>query len=246
MCGAVPVRRLQLVTDIAIGRQPLFRHRRAAIEVQRTAEALDRGDRAGLGRPVGMARFLDQMRSDDPVDDAQHMTHDLGPAGEQEAQGIRKTEHPLTHGLFGQHFVVQQGRALGHAPRPAARAKTTAFAAERNQMLDVAALATYPQEAMLQKSALKVILEFPLHIARQYRTLGRQLSGQCRVMLFIERHAGNCNAKSRGGIGLESDRRYNSSDRYCRFPQPCRCGFGVDIRQWSVEQFYCGCPRFSQ
>jgi hypothetical protein len=42
------------------------------------------GDGAGLGRIVGMACFLDQMRGDDAVDDAKHPTHDHRPSGEQE------------------------------------------------------------------------------------------------------------------------------------------------------------------
>lgn len=37
------------------------------VEVKLTAEALDQGDRAGPGRRVGMARFLDQMSSNDAV-----------------------------------------------------------------------------------------------------------------------------------------------------------------------------------
>ena len=48
------------------------------VEVQCTAEALDQGDGAGLGRIVGMACFLDQLRGDDAVNDAQHPAHDLG------------------------------------------------------------------------------------------------------------------------------------------------------------------------
>uniref|UniRef100_UPI001C550E9C hypothetical protein n=1 Tax=Acinetobacter sp. YH12035 TaxID=2601045 RepID=UPI001C550E9C len=42
------------------------------------------GDRARLGHLVGMARFLDQVRGNDAVNDAQHPPHDLGPAGKQE------------------------------------------------------------------------------------------------------------------------------------------------------------------
>ena len=71
------------------------------VKVQRRAKSPDQGDRAGLGRYVGMARFLDQMRGDDAVSDAQHASHDLGSAGEQKAQGKRETQHPLPHGLLG-------------------------------------------------------------------------------------------------------------------------------------------------
>ena len=54
------------------------------VEVERTTEALDQSDRAGSGRLVSVACFSDQMRSNDTLDDAQHATGDLGPAGEQE------------------------------------------------------------------------------------------------------------------------------------------------------------------
>lgn len=49
--------------------------------------------------------LLDQVRGNAAVDDAQHLTHDLGPAGEKEAQLKGKAEHPLAHGLFGQNFI---------------------------------------------------------------------------------------------------------------------------------------------
>ena len=71
------------------------------VEVKRTAEALDQRDGTRSGRVVCIARFPDQMRGDDTVNDAQHAGHDLGPAGKQEAQLERETQHPLAHGLFG-------------------------------------------------------------------------------------------------------------------------------------------------
>ena len=56
------------------------------VEVQCTTEALDQHDGTSLGRLVGMACFLDQIRGDDAVDDAEHPAHALEPAGKQEAQ----------------------------------------------------------------------------------------------------------------------------------------------------------------
>lgn len=35
-------------------------------------------------------RAIDKVRGQHPIDDAQDLAHDLGPAGEQEAQGKRK------------------------------------------------------------------------------------------------------------------------------------------------------------
>lgn len=123
------------------------------------------------------------MSGDDAVDDAQHTSHDLGPAGEQEAQLIGEAEHPLAHGLLGQDFIDQQRGAFGHAPRPAAGAKTSSFTAEGDQVLDMAALATYPQKAMFQPPAFEVILELAAHVIRQILALLRQMGNECRVIL---------------------------------------------------------------
>ncbi len=51
---------------------------------------------------MAMACFFDQVRRDNAVYDTQHPTHDLGPAGKQETQLERETQHPLAHGLLGQ------------------------------------------------------------------------------------------------------------------------------------------------
>lgn len=97
-------------------------HVEVQVQIQRAAETLDQGDRAGLRRLPREARLLDQVRSDAPVDDAEHPAHDLGAAREQEAQRIRDTQHPLTHRLRGKHLVDQQCGVFGHAPGTAARA----------------------------------------------------------------------------------------------------------------------------
>jgi len=59
------------------------------IEVQSPAEALNQGDGTSTGSCVGKSGFVDQVRGQHPIDDAQDFAHDLGPAGEQEAQGKR-------------------------------------------------------------------------------------------------------------------------------------------------------------
>jgi len=56
-------------------------HVKVDVEVQRTAKALDQGNRASLGRLVRTARFLDQMRGDDTIDDTKHLPHDCWLAG---------------------------------------------------------------------------------------------------------------------------------------------------------------------
>ena len=55
-----------------------------------------------------------------------HPAHDIGAAGEQEAQRIRDAQHPLAHRLLGKDLVDQQRGALGHAPDAAAGTEATA------------------------------------------------------------------------------------------------------------------------
>ena len=63
---------------------------------------------------------------------------------QQETQLKRETQHPLTHGLFRQYFINQQGGTFGHPPRPTARAETATLTAESDQVLGVARLAANP------------------------------------------------------------------------------------------------------
>jgi hypothetical protein len=68
-----------------------------------------------MGKPC----LLDQVRGNAAVHDAEHLPHDHRLAGEQETQGIRKAQHPLTYRLFGKDLIDQQRGTLRHAPRPA-------------------------------------------------------------------------------------------------------------------------------
>ncbi len=62
----------------------------------------------------------------------------------QETQLKREAQHPLTHGLFRQYFINQQGGTFGHPPRPTARAETATLTAESDRVLGVARLAANP------------------------------------------------------------------------------------------------------
>ena len=66
-------------------------HVRRNVEIQRTAEALDQRDRAGVCALLGVTGFVDQVCCNGAVDNAQHPAHDRRPAGEQKAQWIRQT-----------------------------------------------------------------------------------------------------------------------------------------------------------
>ena len=124
------------------------------------------------------------MAGDDPIDDAEHLAHDCWTAGEQETQRIWKAQHPLAHRLLGKHLIDQQRRALGHAPRPTAGAKTASFTAERHQVLGMAGVAAHPQKAMLQAPATQVLFEFLLHVFRQETLLLGHVGDERRVVLL--------------------------------------------------------------
>lgn len=77
----------QIIPHVGAGNSPIRLCRFVGpplVEVERTTEALDQSDRAGSSRLVSVVSFSDQMRGNDTLDDTQHATGDLGPAGEQE------------------------------------------------------------------------------------------------------------------------------------------------------------------
>ena len=75
------------------------------VEIERTAEALDQRDRTRVCALPGVTGFMNQVRCNGTVYNAQHRCHDRRLAGEQKAQWIREAQYPLAHGLFGQDLV---------------------------------------------------------------------------------------------------------------------------------------------
>ena len=140
--------------------------------------------RAGACRPASETGLLDQVAGDPTIDDAEHLAPDPWTAGEQQTQGIRKAQHPLAHRLLGKHRIAPQGRALGHAPRPAAGAKAARLAAERHRVLGMAGVAAHPQKALLQAAATQVVFEFLLHIVRHGALLLGHVGDERRVVLL--------------------------------------------------------------
>jgi hypothetical protein len=59
------------------------------------------------------------------------------------------------------------------------------LAAERDQVLGMATVATQPQETMLETTALEVFLKLLLHIPRQIRALRRQARRE-RGIVFLD------------------------------------------------------------
>lgn len=82
------------------------------IQIQCTAKVLNQGDGAGVRRLASEPRLPDQVRGNHTVDNTQHPAHDRRTAGQQEPQRIWKAQHPLSHRLFRQDLIDQQGRTL--------------------------------------------------------------------------------------------------------------------------------------
>ena len=136
------------------------------IQVERGPKPLHQRHRAGAGDLPGEPGLLDPMHSDDSVDDVQYLAHDRQTAGKQKPERERHTQHPLAHRLMRQDYIHQQGRTLGHAPRPATGTIAAAFAAERHQVFGMAGFAAQPQKAVFKTAEFKVIAELPLDMAR--------------------------------------------------------------------------------
>ena len=112
-------------------------------------------------------------RGNDAVDDAQHPPHDLGPAGEQKAQWKRGSQHPLAQGLPGQYFVNQHATlsAIRRASQPGQKPLRLQLKATRRSARHDSQRT--PQEAVFETAASEVILEFAMHIGRQFPALLR-------------------------------------------------------------------------
>jgi len=110
-------------------------HVKVDIQVERAAEALDQRHRAALRDGAVNARLSRQPSCDHAMHDAQHRADGVGLAGEQEAQGIGNTQHPLPQRARAEHLFRQVKRTLGHAPRAAARAKPALLAGKGQQPL---------------------------------------------------------------------------------------------------------------
>lgn len=99
------------------------------------AEALDQRHRAALRGGAINARLICQPSRDHAMHGAQHRADGVGLAGEQQAQGIGKTQNPLPHRARAEHIFHEVPRTLGHAACTAARVKPALLAGEGQQPL---------------------------------------------------------------------------------------------------------------
>ena len=119
--------------------------------------------------------------------DRQHRADGVGLAGEQKAQGVRKTQHPLPYWARAKHLLHQVPRRLGHAPRAATRAEATLLAGEGHQPLRMAVLAHHPQEAVVEYAATQVGIELLAHVGWQRAVFGLKTCEEIRVVRLHQR-----------------------------------------------------------
>jgi hypothetical protein len=121
---------------------------------------LDQCDGIGFCRLFVVACFFSDMGGKCAIVNTQYFSHDLRIAGKQKSKLKREAQYPLPNWLMGQHIINQQGGALCHSPRTAARTKPSAFTTERNQVLMVTIFTTYSQKPIFQTTALEVLFKF--------------------------------------------------------------------------------------
>ena len=130
------------------------------VEIKRRPKTLHEGYDAGActGSPV-QTRPLDQAGFYGSDDDRQAPAERVGPAGEEQPQKPWKAEDPLTDWDRGDDMIDEVRGSLDHASRPAGGAEAAAFAGKSYQQLIAAASAFNANEALLQSSAVQVILK---------------------------------------------------------------------------------------
>jgi hypothetical protein len=133
------------------------------------------------------AGLIGKPSADHALHDTQHRADGLRLAGEQEAQRVRKTQHPLPHRPRAKHLLHQVPRALGHAPRPAAGAEAALLAGKGHQPLGPALLAHHAQETVLEHAAAQVRVEFLTHVRGQAAVLRLKAGQEIRVVRLDQR-----------------------------------------------------------
>ena len=92
--------------------------------------------------------------------------------GQHVPKAVRQAQHPLTDGYTREDAIDEVGRALGHAPAPAARTHRPALARERHQVVQPTAGAVKPGEAAGEKPAPQKPAELFLDKPRQPVAIG--------------------------------------------------------------------------
>ena len=127
------------------------------VEIDGTAETLDKGDRLRLD--VGSLTasgdcLVHIILPDRGADDGVDLRGQLLGCGHPIPQGDRHRDDPLARRHPGDHAFDQVGGGLGHAPTGTRRTKSPPLAAEGQQHLMLAGITPQPQKAMGQDTAL--------------------------------------------------------------------------------------------
>jgi hypothetical protein len=120
------------------------------------------------------------------VDNRQYTTHHLRIGRKQVAQRKRYTQHPLPNRSLRKHLVHQVCSTINHPPGATRRAEATSLTTERYQLLIVTGLTSNAQKAMLEATALQVIVELPDNITGQPPTLLCQHVLKLRPVFFYQ------------------------------------------------------------
>ena len=150
------------------------------VEVERAAEALDKGDCARARRERSFAACAaTQVSEDHAQGNVERARDEQRVAGEKEARPARQGQDPLTHRHVRNHPVHEMSRGIVHPSGGAGRAEATPLARKRDQQLVAALGAAHPRKTMREDAAGEVTLE-----------LAHDEPGQARARLATLLHLG--------------------------------------------------------
>ncbi len=176
--------------------------------------------RARAGRLLRVSGLPDQVAGNDPIDDAEHPANQRGVGGQKKSKWKGATQNPrataplpycmrfaqdvrslsparATASLRGFLPSANRNHGLAYAAAWPTRAEPAALAAERQQMLGVAGVASQGQEPVLQPSALQVAIECLPHMGGQLLAGLSQVLDRC---FFAASRLGAADPTQTGGL----------------------------------------------
>ncbi len=141
------------------------------IQAQRRPEALHHRHRARLSTPQPATGLLITKPAEDLTHrNAQHTTHQVRVARQQEPTRPRDRQHPLTNPHRRQHPLHPVRCAVRHATPPTRGTEPPTLARKRDQTVMVARTAREPGKAVRVVTARLVPLQLPNHEVRKTST----------------------------------------------------------------------------
>jgi len=145
------------------------------LEIEGTAETLDKGDRPRLevgARKASGDCLVHVILPDRGANDRMDLRGQVLGRGHPIPQGDGHRHDPLAGRHPGDDVLHEVGRGLGHAPGCTRRAKPAPLAAEGQQQLFRARVTAQAQKAMGEDATLQVGVKLPLDIRGQAGGLG--------------------------------------------------------------------------